>query len=127
MLGPVGRGPRPSVRRSRRRISAVVAGALLAALVLGEVVAQVVNDATPAASRGSRTWVAAVGPIVEDSTSLAHTLDAARALSGLPACAPVGCQRAAFDETVSTLVTGTAADTAELGAVGLTPPSPSAA
>jgi hypothetical protein len=97
---------------------------LVLALFVGEVVDQVVEEATPASLRSMKSWVAAVVPIVAASNSSASTLRDVRELADLPACTQQGCQRRTFDSLLAQLESGTKQDTGDLAAVGLVPPDP---
>ncbi|MCU1492948.1 MAG: hypothetical protein JWO62_712 [Acidimicrobiaceae bacterium] len=123
MLGPLARGSAPLKRRARRRIVVVVISALVLALLVGEVVDQVVKASTPAARRSTSSWVAAVAPIVGESSGLSSTLREVRNLGGLPACTSGGCQRTVLDAMLGQLVTGSASDVVQLDDIGLIPPS----
>jgi hypothetical protein len=104
----------------------VVVVAALVALLVGEIVDQVVNAATPAARRGMSTWVAAVTPIVADSNDLGSVLHVARGLEHLPSCSTTGCQRTTFDAYLAQLVSGSSDAVQQLDGIGLVAPSPRA-
>jgi hypothetical protein len=97
--------------------------ALVAALIVGELIDSIVNSATPAARRADSSWLAAVTPVVASSTSLQSTLAELRSLDNLPSCSSSGCQRTTFDVRLADLQNGTAADLAALAAIRLEPPS----
>src|ERR1039458_507683 len=65
-------------RRSKRRIVAVIAGVVVAAIVIGEVAADVVDSSGPASVMGDRTYATAVIPLIDESTSLVAWLKDAR-------------------------------------------------
>jgi len=104
-------------------MAAGVIVALVVALFVGEVIDQIVKASAPAARRSSDSWIAAVAPIIGESTSLASTLHDIRNVTGLPVCSSTGCQRRTFDAKLGELEKGTRDDLQALDAIGLVPPS----
>ncbi len=78
------------VRRARRRLGIVIAGALLGALVLGELIDMVVDSYGPAAQTATRSWAATVTPMLTQSGSLASFVRAVRAPQAAGDC-PTRC------------------------------------
>lgn len=116
MLGPPGRRPAAGARR-RRFLLPIAVLAVLLAVVVGEVSYQVVGSARQVAVRSSRSWVAAVAPLVDESNALVPTLrqirNSASALS-----------RAQLDSLLAELTSGADAVSAQLGSLELAPPTP---
>ena len=64
------RGGLPVAHRSRRAVAAGIVACVLVGIAVGEVAADVVSSATPASLLEERSYVAAVVPVVDESTAL---------------------------------------------------------
>ncbi len=60
----------PPTRRPRRAVAGFIVAILVAALVIGEVTADVLDSGKPAALIQERSYVAAVVPVIDESTAL---------------------------------------------------------
>ncbi len=87
----------------------------LVALVIGEVADQVVASSSAAARRSLGSWVAAVSPIVDESTAVAPVLDALRRDA-------TTADRAALDRRLGFVEAQSAAARRQLAALPLAPP-----
>ncbi len=109
-------GSRLSSPRRRRRIWLPVLAGLLVALVIGEVANQVVSSSGAAATRSTRSWIAAVAPLVDQSSSLSVTLGKVRNGSSL--------QRAQLDALLGELEGSARQLRRDYSALELAPPTP---
>ena len=109
-------GSRLSSPRRRRRIWLPVLAGLLVALVIGDVANQVVSSSGAAATRSTRSWIAAVAPLVDQSSSLSVTLGKVRNGSSL--------QRAQLDALLGELEGSARQLRRDYSALELAPPTP---
>ena len=79
MLGPRSHHTPETHRRDRRRITIGIAIIIVVAIVLGEVINDIVKSSPPTAKRTEATWVAAVAGIISESNTLSPTIHAIRA------------------------------------------------
>ncbi len=89
----------------------------MAAVVIGEVTADVVNSGTGAAELAGRTYAAAVVPIIEESTALGLWLTDARSH-------PLALGRVGLETALGRLVAGSHSLELQLANLGLPPPNP---
>ena len=116
MLGPSGRRPVGGTRRRRPPLLLVLL-VLVAALVIGEVTAQVVGSSRALARRSAHSFVAAVAPLVDESNALVPVL--ARVRTEAPSLT-----RTELDSLLAELTSGSAAVVSQFGALELAPPTP---
>jgi len=90
--------------------------AVVVAVILGELISQIVDSYGPADARSAATWEAAVSPIIAESDSLGTLLRAA-----LPAFATEN--RANLDGTLETLRDAASEERATAASLGIAPPS----
>lgn len=109
-------GSRLSSPRRRRRIWLPVLAGLLLALVIGEVANQVVSSSGAAATRSTRSWIAAVAPLVDQSSALSTTLSEVRNGSSL--------HRTQLDVLLGELQGSARQLQRDYGALELAPPTP---
>src|ERR1039458_484581 len=107
-------------RRSKRRIVAVIAGVVVAAIVIGEVAADVVDAGGPASVMGDRTYATAVIPLIDESTSLVAWLKDAREQA--PRLGRLG-----VDTALGRLVAGSSQVQEQLAQLGVRSPNARAA
>lgn len=107
-------------RRSRRGILAVIAVLVVVAIAIGEVAADVVNSGQPAALTQERSYVAAVVPVIDESTALSPWLRDVRER------APKLGREGLF-AALSSLITGSSDVETQLSTVGIPSPSERAA
>ena len=103
-------------RRSKGRVAAWIATVVVAAIVIGEVAADVVNSSGPASVMSDRTYAAAVVPIIDESTALLPWLTDVRTK-------PVSLGRAGIESALGHLVSGSANVELQLAQLGIAPPS----
>jgi hypothetical protein len=111
------RGSFPSARRSVRRIVAIAIAVVVFAVIVAEVAADVVNSGHAAERVAAQTYVAEVIPVIDDSTTLASTMHLLR--DGV-----TSLDRTSLEEALGSLVAGTSQNLAQLGALGVSAPTP---
>lgn len=109
------RGVAPG-RPSRRRTAVAVAVVLVVAVVIGEVVADVVTANAKAGRAESRSYVAAMLPVVDESNALAPVLHHVRSQA-------VSLTRTELEAELGRLVTGTSDVESVVSSIDLAPPS----
>ena len=102
-------------RHAKRRLVIGVAVVAVLALVVGEVIADVVASRARVSKVSAATYVAAVLPIVDESNSLATTMHTVRQDAR-------GLGRAELESTLGRLVADAVDLTSQLSTLGLSPP-----
>jgi hypothetical protein len=105
-----------TARRSRRALVTAAAVIVVLAIAIGEVAADVVNSATPATLMQARSYIAAVVPVIDESTALVPWLREIR--DEAPKLGRQGLLNA-----LGRLVTGSANVQNQLATVGIPPVS----
>ena len=107
-------------RRSRRAIVAAVVIVAVVALVIGEIANDAIKASQPAALVEQRSFVAAVVPVIDESTALVPWLEAVRDRPG-----KLG--RQGLFTALGHLVTGSQQVEQQYASIGIPPPSAAAA
>ena len=106
----------PSARRSNRRIVLLVVAVIVLGVVVGEVAADVVDSGRVAGRVAAETYVAAVIPVIDESTSLASTMHLVRD-------GAAQLDRVSLEQSLGDLVTDTAQNEAQLLSLGVPAPT----
>jgi hypothetical protein len=94
----------------------MLAGLVVASLIIGEVALQVVDSSGPAGVTAANTWVASVGPLAVSSGSLGATVQSIRTDS-------LRLGRRVLNNDLASLVLATQSTITQYGNIGLSPPS----
>lgn len=103
-------------RRSWRAVVAAVVGLLVVALVVGEVANDVVDSSRPVDLMEQRSYVAAVVPVIDESTALVPWLEAVRTR-------PASLGRDGLEAALGRLVSGALDVRQQLTGLGIPPPT----
>lgn len=107
----------PSPRSTAARVAIAAGVVLIVALVIGEVVHQVLNASPKVGRRADATWSSAMGPILTSSSTVTP------ALASLEQ--PIGSTRVAFETALEVIEQTTTADEADYADLGIPAPSSS--
>jgi hypothetical protein len=106
----------PPAHRSRKTLVAALVGVVVVCIAIGEVAADVVNSGAPSALTEERSYVAAVVPVIDESSSLVSWLAEVRDR-------PASLGREGLLDALAHLVSGSADVEQQLASLGIPAPS----